>query len=59
VKGLFHEMAVAIVCMLASIAEIHYQGEEVTQVEMELVREWTEEESRVMTALARELQVGE
>src|SRR3954462_10674986 len=47
--------AVAIVKIVASIAEINFQGEEVTQVEMELVRGLTEEESRVQTALAYEM----
>jgi hypothetical protein len=51
--------AIAIVKILASIAEINFQGEEVTQVEMELVRKLTEEESRVQTALAYELYFGE
>ncbi|WEK53643.1 MAG: hypothetical protein P0Y55_13800 [Candidatus Cohnella colombiensis] len=47
--------AVAIVQILASIAERNFQGEEVTQVEMELVRRLTEEESRIQTALAYEM----
>ncbi|PZE19735.1 hypothetical protein [Paenibacillus xerothermodurans] len=47
--------ATAIVKIIASIAEINFQGEEVTQVEMELVRRLTEEESRVQTALAHEM----
>lgn len=51
--------AVAIVKILASIAEINFQGQDVTQVEMELVRRLTEEESRVQTALAEELFFGE
>ncbi len=46
--------AVAIVKILVSIAEINFAGEEVTQVEMELVRRLTEEEARVQTALAHE-----
>lgn len=51
--------AVAIVKILASIAEINFQGQDVTQVEMELVRRLTEEESRVQTALAEEMFFGE
>lgn len=47
--------AIGIVKILASIAEINFQGEEVTQVEMELVRELTEEEARIQTALAYEM----
>jgi hypothetical protein len=50
--------AVAIVKILASIAEINFQGEEVTQVEMELIRTLTEEESRIQTALADEMFFG-
>lgn len=50
--------AVAIVKIVASIAEINFQGEEVTEVEMELVRKLTEEESRVQTALAHEMFFG-
>jgi hypothetical protein len=51
--------AIAIVRILASIAEINFQGDEVTEVEMELVRKLTEEESRVQTALAHEMFFGE
>jgi hypothetical protein len=51
--------AIAIVRILASIAEINFQGGEVTQVEMELVRRLTEEESRVQTALAHEMFFGD
>ena len=51
--------AIAIVKIVASIAEINFQGEEVTDVEMELVRKLTDEESRVQTALAREMYFGE
>lgn len=51
--------AIAIVKIVASIAEINFQGEEVTQVEMELVRRLTEEEARVQTALAHELFFGD
>ncbi|MBU7319388.1 hypothetical protein [Paenibacillus oleatilyticus] len=51
--------AIAIVKILASIAEINFQGEEVTQVEMELVRKLTEEEARIQTSLAHEMFFGE
>lgn len=51
--------AVAIVRIVASIAEINFQGEEVTEVEMELIRRLTEEEARVQTALAHEMFFGE
>jgi hypothetical protein len=51
--------AIAIVKITASIAEINFQGEEVTAVEMDLVRKLTEEESRVQTALAHEMYFGE
>ncbi|WP_166245572.1 hypothetical protein [Paenibacillus turpanensis] len=50
--------AVAIVKITASIAEITFQGEEVTKVEMELVRRLTEEEARVQTSLANEMFFG-
>ncbi|RIX60460.1 hypothetical protein D3P08_02570 [Paenibacillus nanensis] len=51
--------AIAIVRISASIAEINFQGEEVTQVEMELIRKLTDEEARVQTALAYEMFFGE
>lgn len=51
--------AIAIVKIVASIAEINFQGEEVTEVEMELVRKLTDEEARVQTALAHEMFFGE
>jgi len=47
--------AVALVKITASIAEITFQGEESTKVEMDLVRKLTDEESRVLTALAQEM----
>jgi hypothetical protein len=50
--------AVAIVKITASIAEINFQGEEVTKVEMDLVRRLTEEEERVLTALGKEMYFG-
>lgn len=50
--------AVALVKITASIAEINFQGEEVTKVEMDLVRKLTEEESRVLTALGAEMYFG-
>lgn len=52
-------VAIAIVRIVASIAEINFQGEEITQVEMELIRKLNEEESRVQTALADEMFFGE
>lgn len=51
--------AVAIVKIVASIAEINFKGEEVTQVEMELVRKLTDEESKIQTDLAYEMFFGE
>ena len=51
--------AIAIVKIVASIAEINFQGEEVTEVEMELLRKLTEEEARVQTALAYEMFFGD
>lgn len=51
--------AIAIVKIVASIAEINFQGDEVTEVEMELVRKLTEEEARIQTALAFEMFFGE
>lgn len=50
--------AIAIVHISASIAEINFQGREVTAVEMDLVRKLTEEESRVLTSLAAEMYFG-
>lgn len=51
--------AIAIVKITASIAEINFQGEEVTKVEMDLIRKLNEEEARVQTALAAEMFFGE
>ncbi|OGX61508.1 MAG: hypothetical protein A2189_00405 [Paenibacillus sp. RIFOXYA1_FULL_44_5] len=51
--------AVAIVKITASIAEINFSGEEVTKVEMDLVRKLTEEEARIETSLAYEMFFGE
>jgi hypothetical protein len=51
--------AIAIVRIVASIAEINFQGDEVTQVEMEFIRRLTEEESRIQTSLAYEMFFGE
>jgi hypothetical protein len=51
--------AIAIVKIVASIAEINFQGEEVTQVEMELIRKLNEEEARVQTSLAYEMFFGD
>ncbi|NDI35124.1 hypothetical protein [Chengkuizengella sediminis] len=47
--------AVAIVKITASIAEITFQGEEVTKVEMDLVRKLTEPEAKIQTDLAYEM----
>lgn len=51
--------AIAIVRIVASIAEINFQGEEVTEVEMELVRKLTEQEADVQTRLAFEMFFGD
>lgn len=51
--------AIAIVKITASIAEINFQGEEITKVEMDLVRKLNEEEARIQTALAAEMFFGE
>lgn len=51
--------AVAIVKITACVAEINFNGEEVTSVELELVRPLTEEESAVQTALAYEMFFGD
>jgi len=51
--------AIAIVKIVASIAEINFQGEEVTEVEMELIRKLNDEEARVQTALAYEMFFGD
>lgn len=50
--------AVGIVKIVASIAEINFHGEEVTEVEMELVRKLDDEESRLLTSLSEELFFG-
>lgn len=47
--------AIAIVKIMASIAEITFQGEEITKVEMDLVRKLSDEEARIQTALAYEM----
>ena len=52
-------VAVAIVKLVGCIAEINFKGEEVTEVEMELIRKLNEEESRIQTALADEMFFGE
>ena len=51
--------AAAIVKITGCIAEINFQGQEVTEIELQLVRELTDEESRVQTALAYEMFFGE
>ncbi|MNF18827.1 hypothetical protein D3C80_2231650 [compost metagenome] len=43
----------------ACVSEINFNGEEVTSVELDLVRKLTEEESAVQTALAYEMFFGE
>jgi len=50
--------AVALVKITASIAEINFQGDEVTKVELELARKLTDEEASVMTALGKEMYFG-
>ncbi len=52
-------VAAAIVLITASIAEINFQGEEVTKVEMDLVRKLTPEESEVLTKLGHEMYFSE
>lgn len=47
--------AIAIVRITASIAEITFRGEEITKVEMDLVRRLSDEEARVVTALSAEM----
>lgn len=54
-----NNVAIAIVKITASIAEINFQGREVTAVELELVRKLTDEEARVQTELAHEMFFGE
>lgn len=51
--------AVAIVKITASVAEINFNGKEVTSVELQLVRQLTEEESAMQTALAYEMFFGD
>lgn len=50
--------AVALVKITASIAEINFQGEEVTKVEMDLARRLTDEEAKVLTRLGAEMYFG-
>jgi hypothetical protein len=47
--------AVALVKITASIAEINFSGEELTKVEMDLVRKLTTEEANVLTNLGKEM----
>lgn len=47
--------AIAIVKIVGCIAEINFQGEEVTEVEMEFIRKLNDEESRIQTNLAYEM----
>lgn len=51
-------VAVAIVQIVGCIAEINFQGDEVTEVEMILIRKLNDEESRIQTALADEMFFG-
>ncbi len=48
-------VAIAIVKLVGCIAEINFQGEEVTEVEMEFIRKLNPEESRIQTDLAYEM----
>ncbi|HEY2494136.1 MAG TPA: hypothetical protein VGI33_14680 [Paenibacillus sp.] len=52
-------VAIAIVRIVGCIAEINFQGEEVTEVEMEFIRKLNEEESRIQSKLAFEMFFGE
>jgi hypothetical protein len=47
--------AVAIVKITASITEINFSGDEVTKVEMDLVRKLSDQEVQVLTQLGKEL----
>ena len=47
--------AIAIVKITASIAEINFQAEEVTKVEIDLVRKLNETEAKVLTDLGQEM----
>jgi hypothetical protein len=51
-------IAIALVKITASIAEINFQDEEVTKVEMDLVRRLNEDEVKVLTALGEEMYFG-
>lgn len=51
--------AVAIVKITACVSEINFNGDEVTSVELQLVRQLTEQESAVQTALAHEMFFGD
>lgn len=51
--------AVAIVKITACVSEINFNGEEVTSVELQLVRQLTEQEAAVQTALAHEMFFGD
>ena len=48
-------VAIAIVKITASITEINFSGDEVTKVEMDLVRKLSDEEIRVLTSLGKEM----
>jgi len=47
--------AIALVKITASITEINFSGDEVTKVEMDLVRKLTDEEIKVLTNLGKEM----
>ncbi|MNH46637.1 hypothetical protein D3C79_1095070 [compost metagenome] len=49
----------AIVKITACVSEINFNGEEVTSVELQLVRQLTEQEAAVQTALAHEMFFGD
>ncbi|MFD3261383.1 hypothetical protein ACE3MQ_22575 [Paenibacillus lentus] len=51
--------AVAIVKITACVSEINFNGKEVTSVELQLVRQLTEQEAAVQTALAHEMFFGD
>lgn len=50
-----NNVAIAIVKIVGCIAEINFQGDEVTEVEMEFIRKLNDEESRIQTNLAYEM----
>ncbi len=50
-----NNVAIAIVKIVGCIAEINFQGDEVTEVEMEFIRKLNDDESRIQTNLAYEM----